>query len=75
MNSSIIWADFTQTSSKGLKDFSVQKCCVSLYIAIVSFSFSFCCFTVLMLCRLAMRAYGWMLQNPTLSRPPGVVVF
>jgi hypothetical protein len=45
---------------------------IRLYVNTISFSF--CCFTVLVLCRLAVLAYRWMLQHPTLSCPAGVVV-
>jgi hypothetical protein len=48
---------------------------VNLVSFSVSFSLSFWCFTVLVLSHLAVPAYRWMLQHPTLSPPAGVRVF
>jgi hypothetical protein len=42
----------------------VQTCSIRLSVNIVSFSF--CCFPILVLCRLAVWAYRWMLQHQTL---------
>jgi hypothetical protein len=50
-------------------------CRVRLCVNSFSLSGAICCVDVLMLCGFAVRAYRWMLQHPTLSRPAGVVVF